>query len=160
MLRKFNSKQPFSIIHCHQHTCFWQDSLSIVSIFLAGENQTALNKSKIDPLTFAQLQLEALYHLIRKCLYAIVNVKATDFFHPFQFGVACPFGAEKNAHGLRACIEEHWGEDDFAVLKIDMKNGFNVVSQQSLLSECAKHFPELLPWASRCYGHNIIFGIS
>ena len=40
-------------------------------------------------------------------------------------------------------IDEHWGDDDFAVLKIDMRNAFNVVSRQSLLSECAKHFPEL-----------------
>ena len=52
---------------------------------------------------------------------------------------------------LRACIDEHWGDDDFAVLKIDMRNAFNVVSWQSLLSECAKHFPELLPWVSWCY---------
>eukprot|EP00731_Ephydatia_muelleri_P007115 Em0003g1363a len=81
----------------------------------------------------------------------MVKVKATDFFHPFQYGVACPFGAEKIAHGLRACIDEHWGDDDFAVLKIDMRNAFNVVSRQSLLSKCAKHFPELLPWASWCY---------
>ena len=38
--------------------------------------------------------------------------------------MACPFGAEgveRIAHGLQACIDEHWpwGDDEFAVLKID-----------------------------------------
>ena len=28
-----------------------------------------------------------------------------------------------------------------------MKNAFNMVSCQALLSECTKHFPELYPWA-------------
>ncbi|KAL5502338.1 hypothetical protein EMCRGX_G009091 [Ephydatia muelleri] len=39
-----------------------------------------------------------------------------------------------------------------AVLKIDMCNAFNLVSHQALLDECAFHFPDLLPWASWCYG--------
>ena len=55
-------------------------------------------------------------------------------------------------HGLRHCIEEHWEEEDFVVLKIDMCNAFNLVSRQALLDECALHFPDLLPWASWCYG--------
>ena len=33
------------------------------------------------------------------------------------------------------------------ILKMDLKNGFNMVSHQAVLSECAKHFPELLLWA-------------
>ena len=36
---------------------------------------------------------------------------------------------------------------DFTVLKLDMCNAFNLVSRQTLLNECANHFPELLPWA-------------
>ena len=133
---------------------------SILSAFLAGGNLTALNKSKSDgPFDIRPITVgEALRHLTGKCLCTTVKVKATDFFHPFQFGVACPFGAEI-IHGLRACIEEHWGEDGFAVLKIDMRNAFNVVSRQSLLSEGAKHFPELLPWASWCYGQRPFCGI-
>ena len=71
-------------------------------------------------------------------------------------GVACSFGAEKIAHGLRACIENHWLDDDFVVLKVDMKNAFNMVSRQALLSECSTHFPELLTWASWCYSQHPI----
>ena len=31
---------------------------------------------------------------------------------------------------------------------------FNLVSRQAMLDECAPHFPELLPWASWCYGQH------
>ena len=31
-------------------------------------------------------------------------------------------GAEKIVHGLRACVEKHWLEENFVVLKVDMKN--------------------------------------
>ena len=37
-----------------------------------------------------------------------------------------------------------------------MKNAFNMVSRQALLSECSTHFPELLPWASWCYSQHPI----
>ena len=44
----------------------------------------------------------------------------------------------------------------FSVLKVDtcMTDAFNLVSHQAILSECAKHFPELLPWVSWCYGQH------
>eukprot|EP00731_Ephydatia_muelleri_P026850 Em0018g950a len=66
---------------------------------------------------------------------------------PPDLGVACPHGTEKVVHGLRKCTEEHWGDEDFAVLKTDMRNTFNLISRQALLSECSLFFPELLPWA-------------
>ena len=126
----------------------------VLSTFLARGNLTALNKLKSGgPFDIRPIAVgETLCRLTEKSLCVMVKVKATNFFHPFHDSVACPFGAEKIAHGLRACIDEHWGDDDLAVLKIDMRNDFNVVSQQSLLSECAKHFSELLPWVySWCY---------
>ena len=129
-----------------------------MSTFLAGGSLTALNKSKsgsifdIRPIAVG----ESLRRLVGKCLCAAVKTKAAEFFKPFQFGVACSFGAEKIAHGLRACIENHWLDVDFVVLKVDMKNAFNMVSRQALLSECSTHFPELLPCASWCYSQHPI----
>ncbi|KAL5497570.1 hypothetical protein EMCRGX_G014066 [Ephydatia muelleri] len=35
-----------------------------------------------------------------------------------------------------------------------MTNAFNLVSRQAILSECARHFPELLAWVSWCYGQH------
>ena len=59
-------------------------------------------------------------------------------------------------HGLRCCVEEHWTDGDFVVLKIDLHNAFNLVSRQAILDECAVCFPELLPWAAWCYGQHPI----
>ena len=124
-----------------------------VAVFLAGGNLTALNKpapGDIRPIAVG----ESICRLTGKCLCAALKEKAASFFEPSQFGVACPRGAEKVIHGLRACMDKHWFDDDFGVLKIDMKNAFNLVSRQALLSECAKHFPELFPWVSWCYGQH------
>ena len=79
---------------------------------------------------------EALHRLVGKCLCASVKVKSQQFD-----GIACPLGAENIVHGLRDCIEQHWLEDDFVVLKVDLKNAFNMVSRQAVLTECAVHFP-------------------
>ena len=49
---------------------------------------------------------------------ALVKDKATEFFQPLQLGVACRAGAEKVAHALRGCIEEHWMDEDFVVLNV------------------------------------------
>ena len=78
-----------------------------ITAYLAGGNLTALNKSKpgcpfdVRPIAVG----EALRWLFGKCLCASVKVKAQQFFKPFQYGVACHFGAEKIVHGLRDCDE-------------------------------------------------------
>ena len=78
--------------------------------------------------------------------------KAVEIFHPFQFGVVCPRGAEK----IVCCIEDHWADNNFVMLKVDMNDAFNLVSRQAVLDECAQHFPELLSWTSWCYGQHPI----
>ena len=125
-----------------------------VSKFLAGGCLIALNKNKegcppdIRPIAVG----ETIRRLTGKCMCALVKDKATEFFQPLQLGVACHAGAEKVAHALRGCIEEHWMDEDFVVLKVDMKNAFNIVSRQAVLDECATFFPELLSWVSWSYG--------
>ena len=125
-----------------------------VSKFVAGGSLTALVKNKEGhPLDIHPIVVgEALRRLTGKCLCIITKPKASDFFTPFQYGVACPDGAEKVIHGVRSCIQEHWKDDNFTVCKVDMSNAFNLVSRQALLEECAVHFPELLPWVGWCYG--------
>ena len=125
-----------------------------VSKFLAGGSLTALVKNKEGrPLDIRPIVVgEALRRLTGKCLCIITKPKASDFFTPFQYGVACPAGAEKVIHGVRSSIQEHWKDDNFTVCKVDMSNAFNLLSRQALLEECAVHFPELLPWVGWCYG--------
>lgn len=59
-----------------------------------------------------------------KC--SLVKDKASSFFESHQF---CSPGNEKEVHGCRKCIEEHWGNKDFVALNTDMKNAFNLVSK-------------------------------
>ena len=100
----------------------------LVSKYLAGGSLTALMKDNDDlSLDIRPIAVgEALRRLVGKCLCAVERSKACDFFAPHQFGVACPSGTEKVIHGLRSCIEEHWTDEDFTVLKIDMRNAFNL----------------------------------
>eukprot|EP00731_Ephydatia_muelleri_P015211 Em0008g931a len=131
---------------------------ALISPFLAGGNLTALVKSKdscasdIRPIAVG----ETLCRLTAKCLCAVVKAKAAEFFQPHKFGVSCSMGAEKIAHGLRACVDRQWKDEGFSVLKLDMRNAFNVVSRQAFLSECSLHFPELYPWVLWCYGQHPI----
>ncbi|KAL5484475.1 hypothetical protein EMCRGX_G020985 [Ephydatia muelleri] len=102
-----------------------------VSIFLAGGNLTALQKSKPGcPLDVRPIAVgEALRRLVGKCLCSMLKSKAAEFFDPLQRGVACAAGAEKIAHGLRGCMDENWQAEGFTVLKIDLVNAFNLVSR-------------------------------
>ena len=97
-----------------------------VSKFVAGGSLTALVKNKEGhPLDIRPIVVgEALRRLTGKCLCIITKPKASDFFTPFQYGVACPAGAEKVIHGVRSCIQEHWKDDNFTVCKVDMSKAF------------------------------------
>ena len=103
----------------------------MITSFLAGGNLTALVKSQqgstldIRPIAVG----EALRRLTGKCLCALVRSKASEFFQPYLVGVACHMGAEKIAHCLRAQVEMHWLEENLVLMKVDMKNAFNLVSR-------------------------------
>ena len=49
-------------------------------------------------------------------------------------------------------MDDHWLDEDFAVMKIDLRNAFNLVSKQAVLNAVNLHFPELLSWSTWCYG--------
>ena len=68
--------------------------------------------------------------------------------------MACPRGSEKIIHNLREVLEQHWSDPDFAVIKIDMQNAFNLVSRDAVLQQCLMHFPEIYPWTSWCYSQH------
>ena len=125
-----------------------------VSRFLAGASLIALNKIKegCPPDTRPIAVGETSRRLAGKCVCALLKDKVAEFFQPLQLSAACRAGAEKIAHGVRRCIEEHWMDEDFIFFKVDMQNAFNVVSRQVVLDECSIFFPELIQWLSWCYG--------
>eukprot|EP00731_Ephydatia_muelleri_P022126 Em0014g717a len=130
------------------------NDLTTLWMMAKSEKLIALDKSKegsppdVRPIAVG----ETLRRLTGKCICTILRNKFSSFFDPSQFGVACKAGAEKIVHSVRRCIEDNWLNGDFVVFKVDMLNGFNMVSKQAVLDECATFFPELLPWVSWCYG--------
>ena len=100
-----------------------------IAPLLAGGSLTALLKVKGNGWDVRPIAVgEVIRRLASKCACNVVKEKASDFFGPFQFGVACPRGSEKIIHNLREVLEQHWSDPDFAVIKIDMLNAFNLVS--------------------------------
>ena len=69
----------------------------VVSKHLAGGSLIALVKSEEDlPFDICPIAVgEALHCLVGKCVCAVEKSNASDFFSPYQFGVACAAGAEK-----------------------------------------------------------------
>ena len=88
---------------------------------MAGGSFTALSKLKpgcapdIRPIAVG----EVLRTLTGKCLCAVIKHRVIDFFEPIQFGVACHQGSEKVIHGIRACVDKHWNDSDYSVLKVE-----------------------------------------
>ena len=80
-----------------------------IAKFLAGGSLTALMKNEEgSPLDISPIVVgETLRRLTGKCLCIISRAKASEFFYPFQLGVAYPAGAEKLVHGFCRCISEH-----------------------------------------------------
>ena len=50
---------------------------------------------------------------------------------------------------------DDWLDGDFAVMKIDLRNTFNLVSRQAVLNAVNLHFLELLSW---CCGQCLNYG--
>ena len=90
-----------------------------VSKYTAGASVIALTKDKpisapdIRPIAVGKV----LRRLVGKCLCLLSHEKQANFFQPFQYGVACPGGAEKMIHKVRQCVDNHWSDGNFACLK-------------------------------------------
>ena len=144
-----------SLLHQVVNILLAGNAPTTLSPYLAGGNLTSLLKSKgtgwdVRPIAVGEI----LRRLVGKCACILTKEKASQFFNPFQFGVACPAGTEKIVHKLRQVIEDNWNNGDFAILKVDMRNAFNLVSLEAVLHQCAIHFPELLPWVTWCYSQH------
>ena len=127
-----------------------------VSHFLAGAILVALPKLKPNcpPDVHSIAVGKVLRQLTGKCLCQLLKNKTMHFFLPYQYGVACPNGAEKVINTVRQYINNHWTDDVFVLPNVDLSNAFNLVSRPPIPNECATHFPELLPWASWWYSQH------
>ena len=51
----------------------------------------------------------------------VICASLLSFSSHISLGFPAQMGAEKIAHGLRACIEHHWRDKGFSVLKLDIE---------------------------------------
>ena len=97
---------PTSTLHHMVNLLAAGKILQQLSKDMAGASVTALTKEKpncvpyIHPIVVGEV-------LVGKCLCLLSHNKAANFFQPFQYGVACPGGAEKIIRKVRQCVDEH-----------------------------------------------------
>ena len=100
--------------------------------FFAGACLSALEKkgsvTDVRPIAAG----ETLRRLVSKCICSSVKEKAASFFAPFQNGVATPAGTERIAHFTRYVFNLHKDDPEFVILKVDLRNAFNLVSREKM----------------------------
>jgi hypothetical protein len=118
--------------------------------YVAGARLVALAKGDADirPIAVGNI----FRRLTSKCACVLLHARVRSVLGSLQVGVACRGGAEQIVHSMRNSLHQHWESVDFTVLKVDFSNAFNSISRQHLLTECARSFPDLLPWVQWCYG--------
>lgn len=117
--------------------------------WIAGAPLTALLKPdhSVRPIAVG----ETLRRLVSSMLMHQVARRAKEFLQPFQIGVATKGGTEAILHAARR-LQEHFGSNKFyALLKLDLKNAFNLVSRAAFIKQVRINFPELEPWVRYCY---------
>lgn len=79
-----------------------------------------------------------------------VKEASATLLAPRQLGFGVAGGAEAGVHAARSYL--HQMERGKVLLKTDFRNAFNTVRRDSILEAVAKHFPELLPFATSTIG--------
>jgi hypothetical protein len=123
-----------------------------VRAFVAGASLVPFNKKEPGGIRPIAVGL-TLRRLTAKVLLAREMPTAREVLAPHQFGIGTPGGAELIIHRLRRLVEEQRPEDndDFVVLKIDVKNAFNSVDRTLALQAVGEYLPNLAAWAEWCY---------
>jgi hypothetical protein len=110
---------------------------SFLRPFLAGGVSIALSKpnSSVRPLCCG----DPLRRLVAKCFCIVGKQDIAKVFEGKNYGVGCPGGVEVVAHSLRDFLQRH-ADSNLALLKIDFKNAFNLVTEIRSGRLPAQHF--------------------
>lgn len=130
-----------------------------IAPYLCGAPLLAINKKNNDVRPIAVGEI--LRRLVAKCLCSHTKAKANSFLAPLQLGVGVRGACEAIVHAFNSLVESLSPScNPIAILLIDISNAFNSVNRSRLLSEVARHFPELLPWVKFCYAQpsHLLFG--
>lgn len=94
---------------------------------------------------------ETIRRLVSSLLMSRVSAKAKKHLEPLQLCVATSGGTEAIVHAARKLQISHGHRKSLALLQVDLKNAFNLVSRRAFLAEVRRHFPGLLAWVRFCY---------
>jgi hypothetical protein len=117
--------------------------------YIAGGVSIALVKSEtaVRPLACG----DPLRRLVAKCFCLAGKEQISKTFSSRNYGVGCKGGVEVVAHSLRDSLNAHRGSK-LALLKIDFKNAFNMVSRDHFMKKACEMFPAMSAWTQWCYG--------
>ena len=118
--------------------------------WFAGAPVTPLRKADggVRPIAVG----ETLRRLVAAIALSRITEKVKQHVGPHQVGVCTKGGAEATIHAVRDLVNQLGHKPDVALLQIDLNNAFNRVSRRAFIRETTKHFPELTPWVTYCYG--------
>lgn len=97
---------------------------------------------------------DVLARLASKVALDAVRHKLPDIFGDLQGGVGEANARERTAHAMAADIQEH-RQQEWGVLMIDFKNGFNMASRAHIAQEVTTHLPELSRYFAWSYGQPV-----
>jgi len=72
-----------------------------------------------------------------------------ELLQPSQLGEGIPRGCEAAVHATRSFIAQTQGQK--VLLKLDVKNAFNSIRQDTVLQAAQTHLPEIYPFIWDCY---------
>lgn len=114
---------------------------------LYGANLCALKKKDggIRPIAVGN----AIRRVVSKICCKHIAPILSDKFQPTQLGFGSKGGCEAAVHAARAFLTSGAGE---VLLKVDVRNAFNSVEREALLTQIKEVVPEIYHYMWQCYG--------
>ncbi len=99
-----------------------------------------------------------LRRLVSKLACRAVASKLSNMFQPKQLGFYVRGGCEAAVHATRLFLQHNTNAE--LLVKVDVKNAFNSVFRNVMLSKIKDKIPELYPYLYQCYANhsNFFFG--
>ncbi|XP_055351591.1 uncharacterized protein LOC129597910 [Paramacrobiotus metropolitanus] len=94
-----------------------------------------------------------LRRLTAKIICTRLKDRSAAILSPQQLGVNVRGGAEAIVHATRKFLEST-GDTTKVVLKVDLKNAFNTLSREAVLTAAKERFPEYSDFLTAAYGHH------
>lgn len=116
--------------------------------YLYGATLCALEKKDggIRPIAIGN----TIRRLVAKLGCRSVREEMAMYLQPCQIGFGTPLGCEAAIHATRHFAMAHQGTDT-VIVKLDIKNAFNRVERDVILTQVKDHLPALYPFLYQCY---------